>query len=196
MNQRISNPRDARVLRSREALRSALLRLLEQKPLDQISIQDITSEAGVSYPTFFRQFAAKEDLLEDIAEDEIRRLLSLTMPLFDEQQQKQALQALCEYVNDHRSLWTVLLTGGAATAMREEFIRIAEEIGRTRDHKGERTNPWLPLDLVGRFVVNGIFEILAWWLRQPEDYPMENVMTFLDVLVVRSTAQPVDVKLI
>lgn len=196
MNQRISNPRDARALRSRDALRGALLRLVERKPLEQISIQDITSEAGVSYPTFFRQFSAKEELLEDIAEDEIRRLLSLTMPLFNESQQEKALQTLCHYVNEHRSLWTILLTAGAATAMREEFIRIAEDIAKTRDRTGERANPWLPIDLAGRFVVSGIFEILAWWLRQPEDYPVENIMTFLDVLIVRSTARPVDIKLV
>lgn len=195
VNQRLANPSDARAVRSREALRAALLTLIKDRPLEQITIQDITDQAGVSYPTFFRQFASKEQILEDIAQAEIRQLLSLTMPLFDADQQEQSLRALCDYVNNNRSLWTSLLTAGAASAMREEFIRLAEEIAVARDRTGERANPWLPIDLAGRFVVSGIFEILSWWMRQPKNYPVENIIKLLDVLVVRSTARPLDVTL-
>ena len=196
MKQRLSNPRDARAIRSREALRTAFLNLIEEKPLDQITIQDITDRAEVSYPTFFRQFSSKEKLLEDIAQAEIRQLFALTMPLFESHQQQESLQTLCYYINENRALWTSLLTAGAASAMRDEFIRIAEDITRTREQAGGRANPWLPIDLAERFVVSSMFEILSWWLRQPEDYPIENVMTLLDVLVVRSTARPIDIKLI
>lgn len=196
MNQRISKPYDARAVRSREALRAALLRLVAEKPLEQISIQDITGEAGLSYPTFFRQFAAKEQLLEDIAADEIRCLLSLTLPLFEADNRQDSLRAMCNYVGERRALWKSLLTGGAAGAMREEFIRIAEDIGSNMERTGKRANPWLPTDLAGRFVVSGLFEIIAWWLRQPESYPIENVMTFIDALIIRSTVLPANIKLI
>lgn len=192
MPRRMSRPYDARAMRSREALRTALLALIEEQPLDQISIRDITNQAGVSYPVFFRRYATREQLFEDIATEEVRRLLGLTQPIFETQSPQESLRALCGYVNEHRALWTRLLTGGAATAMREEFMRIAREIGSTR----ERRNPWLPTELAAPFVVGGLFEILAWWLRQPEDYPVENIVTIIDVLIVRSTAQPVDVTLI
>jgi AcrR family transcriptional regulator len=178
-------------MRSRDALRAALLSLVEQRPLEQISIRDITAQAGLSYQVFFRRYASKEELLEDIATDEVRRLLSLSRPMFEAKQHDESLRALCDYVNEHRSLWTRLLTGGAAPAMRREFKRIAAEIGRGR----ERTNPWLPTDLAETFVVSGLFEILSWWLRQPADYPVENVVKIIDVLIVRATAEPVDIQL-
>ena len=183
-------------MRSRNLLRGAFLSLIKIKSLEQVSLQDITDEAGVSYPTFFRHFASKEALLEDIAADQIRQLLSLTLPLFEADQQHESLQLLCGYVDENRSLWKNLLNGGARDALRREFIRIAAEIGSTMERTGIRANPWLPTDLASSFVVNGIFEILAWWLRQPGTYPVENIMTFLDVLIVRSTARPVDVNII
>ncbi|HET8710267.1 MAG TPA: TetR/AcrR family transcriptional regulator [Spongiibacteraceae bacterium] len=177
-------------------MRRALLQLVEQKPLDQISIQEITSVAGLSYPTFFRQFSSKENLLDDIAHEELHNLQSLTIPLFDDNEPHKAYSALCHYVDNHRTLWTTLLTAGAASTMREELIRIASEMGRDRKHPDSQAHFWLPNDLASRFVVSTIFEILAWWLRQPRDYPIENIKTLLDVLVVRSTTQPKDVKLI
>jgi AcrR family transcriptional regulator len=189
---RLSRPNDARALRSREALRDALLTLIQQKPLEQVSIRDITNAAGVSYPVFFRRYASKDELLEDVATAEVRALLALTTPIFNATTQDESLRALCGYVNEHRPIWTGLLTGGAASAMQQEFKRIALETGETR----QPANPWLPPDLAATFVVTGIFEILAWWLNQPADYPVQNVVTILDTLIVRSTARPIDVKLI
>lgn len=187
----MSRPEDPRALRSREALRSALLRLVAERPFDQISIRDITVRAGVSYPVFFRRYETKEELLADIAAEQVQRLLTLTLPIFNAHMQEESLRALCGYVEDHRLLWTRLLTGGAGPAMREEFKRIAKEIGGTQP----RINPWLPTELAASFVVSGLFEILAWWLSQPSDYPVENVVKIIDTLIVRSTARPVDIQL-
>ena len=46
------NP-DPRALRSRKALRNALIELLQEQPLEQISVRDIVARAGVGYATFF-----------------------------------------------------------------------------------------------------------------------------------------------
>ena len=191
-NRRMSRPNDARALRSRESLRSALLRLVEKRPFEEISIRDITHEAGVSYPVFYRRFSSKEELLADIATDEVRRLLTLVRQSPNDGYQDDGNIAMCNHVNEHRILWKNLLTTGAASAMRTEFIRIAKEISKTR----ERSNPWLPEDLAVSFAVSGIFEILAWWLNQPPDYPIQNIVKILHVLIVRSTARPVDISLI
>lgn len=187
----MSRPGDARALRSRQALQTALLALIKDKPFEQISIREITTHAGVSYPVFFRRYETKEQLLEDIATDEVRRVLGLTAPMFEADTEGGSIRALCEYIDDHRSLWARLLTGGAGPAMREEFKRIADEIGQGRGRK----NPWLPRDLAAAFIVSGMFEILAWWMRQPADYPIGNVVILIDTLIVRSTGRPVDVQL-
>lgn len=189
---RMARPNDPRALRSREALKDALLHLVEEYPFEQISIRDITSRAGVSYPVFFRRYETKEELLADIAAEEVQRLLQLTVPIFNAHMQAESLRVFCRYVEDHRLLWTRLLTGGASLVMREEFKRISTEIA----HQHERVNPWLPVDLAAPFVASGLFEILAWWLGQPADYPVENIIMMIDTLVIRSTARPVDIQLV
>lgn len=180
-----TKPDDARAQRSIDALRAAFLALIERKPLDQIFIKEITDEAGLSYPTFFRRFASKEELLEDIAAEEVRTLLSLGQSAMNRKATGSS-RLMLEYVQERRKLWTALLTGGAASAMRQEFMRVAREIARA----GPRVNPWIPLDLAVAFVASGIFEILAWWMRQPADYPLDNVITLFNALIVDSTARP------
>lgn len=155
-----SSPRDARALRSGAALRNALLALIERKPLEQITVREITAEAGVHYATFFRHHPSKESLLDHIAAEQINRLVELTVPVLDNVDSYAATLALCRYVSDHRTLWTTLLTGGAAGAMRDELLTISRRLA------SERPPPaaWLPVDLAVNCSVSLMFETLAWWL--------------------------------
>jgi len=154
--------------------------LLETKPLEQISIRDIAAVAGVSYTTFFRHHTTKEALLEEIAADQIRRFVELGLPNFEANNTRAASLALCTYVNERRKLWSTLLTGGAASALREEFLRIAEELA------AERTDPLvlLPPDLVTILVVSSTIELLTWWLRQEKPFPIERIAEIHDQQIV------------
>lgn len=173
---------DARAVRSRQALKTALLTLIEQKSFEQISIRDITTTAEVSYPVFFRQFSSKEDLLGDVATEEIRALLTFPVQSFE----KSSALVICRYIQSHRTLWKTLLTAGASSIMRMEFIRIAKELAE----KHKRINPWLPVELTASVVVSSLFEILAWWLSQAEDYPIEHVARIVDVLAFEPAIRP------
>ncbi len=170
---------DARMLRTREALYAALLILLERKPFDQISIRDITAQATVGYATFFRHYATKEDLLNDLAANEISELLRLTLPVLYATNTSTSCLALCAYVDERRKLWTALLTGGAAGILREVFIQQAMRIPMEREQE-----TWLPGDLEITYSVGATLEVLAWWLRKHDEVSVERVAEILDRLVI------------
>jgi AcrR family transcriptional regulator len=180
-----TKPDDARAQRSIEALHAAFLELIEFKPLDQILLREITDTAGLSYPTFFRRFSSKEDLLVDIARNEVRALMGLSGATI-EPRQFDGGRGMFERVQGRRQLWTTLLTGGATAAMREEFIRASRELV---DAHG-RVRPDIPLDLASGFFAGAVFEIFAWWLRQPEDYPIDDAIKLFEALVVRPLGRP------
>jgi AcrR family transcriptional regulator len=170
------------MLRTRDALRRALLALLERKQLEQISIRDIAAEAGIGYATFFRHHASKEELLNEIAEEQIAQLMGLAMPLLDAEDTRVSCLALCRYIHQHRAIWSALLTGGAAATLRQEFIRLSQ-IGVDRI----RSRDSLPVELGVVFGVSATVEILTWWLRHPDEYTDAQVAEFLDRLVVAPT---------
>ncbi len=170
---------DGRVLRSRRALRASLLKLMELRQFDQITIRQITDEAGVSYATFFRHYTSKQQLLNEIATEEVRGLLAMALPLVENfPADTSSSLKLCEHVDDHRSLWGVLLNGGAAPALKEECIRV------TLEYAEARKGPWLPLDLGSLHGASASIEILAWWLRSAPRYPPERIAAIIDHLVV------------
>jgi AcrR family transcriptional regulator len=172
---------DVRVLRSRAGLRQALLELLETTPFEQITIRDLAGAAGVGYTTYFRHYPSKEALLADLAAEEVGRLSDFTTPVYDAQASHAACLALCNYVDQHRALWSALLTG-AFGFVREEMMRRGREAAATRPHG------WLPRDLGVVLGVTVIVELLAWWLRQDEPLPAAFVADILDRTAIAPAA--------
>lgn len=179
----LSIAQDARAVRTREALRRALLDLLEKKALEEISIRDIAAAAGVSYTTFFRHHTTKEALLDEIAAEQIQRFVELGWPNIEASETRAASLTLCAYVDEHRQLWSTLLTGGAANALRAELLRIARELAANQDAPGS----WLPSDLAVVFAVSSTIELLTWWLRQEQPLSSEQVAEIHDRLIITPT---------
>lgn len=171
---------DPRAVRSRRALHTALLTLLETKTLDQITVRDISAQARVGYATFFRHHPTKEALLDDVAAEQIRCLFNLALPVMDAHDVRAAAIALFSYVNEHRALWCTLLTGGAAGTIREEFLRQARDAAVTRAPTGD----WMPSEVGVLLVVSGTLELLVWWLRQADPLPIERMAQIYDRVVV------------
>lgn len=173
-------PTDARQVRSRKALNTALLSLLEEKPFDQLTVREITARARTGYATFFRHYPTKEALLADVAAEEISGLLARTIPILHDANSYESTLALCRYVSEHSGLWSALLTGGAAAIVRQEFIRQA--LGLPEREKNRRE--WLPTDLGVIHGTGSTFDILAWWLSQESQYGPEQIATILHRLVI------------
>src|SRR5581483_3801219 len=54
---------DARTLRTRQRLGSAMISLIAEKPIDDITVQEVLKRAGVGRSTFYLHFRDKNDLL-------------------------------------------------------------------------------------------------------------------------------------
>ena len=60
---------DARVRRTRDALGDALVALMQEKPFDSITVQDVLDRARVGRSTFYSHFSDKDDLLMSDADE-------------------------------------------------------------------------------------------------------------------------------
>lgn len=181
MNNGISEFAETRKEKSRAALRAAMLAMLGEKPFEQIQILELTSRAGIGYATFFRHYSSTDDLLDEVAGDQIRELLGMTIPAFRRSESAATLRTLCRYVSDHRALWHTLLTGGAAHSVRAEFVRQAREWSRKSD---SALPPSVPVDLGTVCAAGATLDALGWWLDQGQAYSAEDMSGFIDRLII------------
>ena len=60
---------------TKECIITALLRLMQEKPYDSISITDITTLAGVSRMAYYRNYKSKDEILINHLEEEEKKLV-------------------------------------------------------------------------------------------------------------------------
>jgi len=153
---------DARVVRTRQALREAMTALAEELPLEAITVRAIAARADVGYATFFRHYADKEALLADVASMMTDAFLAQVAPLLRNRDRLGAARSLCAFVEDHLPIHQALLAGGAGETVRAGMLRaIQSAVARARQHHDDG-----PLDdLILFHLVSSILNLLAWWLR-------------------------------
>lgn len=171
------------MVRTQKSLRAAFLTMIERKSFEDISIRDIVAEAGIGYATFFRHYPSKTALLETIVSSEISELIDLALPELRPDETRTSSIVLFEHVDQHRALWSALLTGGAVGTIREEFAKVARE--RVPAWLGKEN--WLPTELGVLYGVGATVEIIAWWLRQDPPLPIERIAMIHDRLVLTPT---------
>jgi len=172
---------DARVVRTRQALRQAMIELAEERPLEGITVRAIAARAGVGYATFFRHYVDKEALLADVASRLTQEFLGRVRPLMEQKDRRGAARSLVGFVTEHRSLYRSLIAGGAGETVRAEMLRVC--LANVAEARPQR--PRGPLDEVVLFhLVSAILNLLTWWLRNPGKADAEAVAEIIERLVL------------
>lgn len=79
---------DRRIIRTKEAIRQAMISLIEEKGFDALTVKDITTRANINRGTFYLHYKDKFDLLDqtlkEITQDLKNLSLEITAPSSDE----------------------------------------------------------------------------------------------------------------
>jgi len=106
-------------------------RLLSERSLHEISVDDLARGAGISRPTFYFYFASKEAVLLTLLDglvEEARQGVALAMLASDPPRVlRQGLQAIHETFLDHRSVTLAVVAARAGSVeVRELWARVME----------------------------------------------------------------------
>jgi len=103
---------DARVRRTRDALGDALIALMQEKPFDTITVQDVLDRAHVSRSTFYTHYSDKDDLLMSDAE-EFFEALSMTLSANgDKSDRVFPVKEFFEHLSDVQPFYKALVKSG------------------------------------------------------------------------------------
>ncbi|OHT19988.1 Bacterial regulatory protein, tetR family [Sphingomonas haloaromaticamans] len=172
---------DVRILKSRAALRDALIALAGEKPFVDLTVAEIARRASVGYATFFRHFPSKEALLADIAEALIRDMLGLMGPLMQQTETRAASLELARFVDARRPICHALLVGAGDTLRREITVRAIQLAAENRVEIADG----LPTELLSVHSVGATLNIIAWWLERGGEIGPEAMAAILDWLVFK-----------
>ena len=170
----ITNTRriDPRIERTREALRDALMALIEEKGFDAISVQDIAERAGLNRATFYLHYRDKQDLLIRTSEAVFDSLVAEAGPIdrgnLAFQKPPQQVVILFQHLAKHRDFYRVMLGRSgvpAFVARMREYLVTVTQLRMASLHTIYPAAVQILDDMfISEYVAGALLSIIIWWL--------------------------------
>jgi len=171
---------DPRVLRSRQMLMEALLRLLTRKEFDDISIQEIADEATLNRATFYLHYPDKNALLQAMTAARFRALIARRGLSFTDCDG--ALRAIALGVCDYLAETAGCPSQLAKMPLEGSIIPVVEDIfqeGAANHAMAPGTDP----NLLATTAAWAIFGAARRWYQTPDRIPAEDMAAKIEAMV-------------
>ncbi|MEV0218783.1 TetR/AcrR family transcriptional regulator [Streptomyces sp. NPDC050704] len=168
---------DRRVRRTHAALQGALIKLVEEQELGQISVADVAEQAGVNRTTFYDHYRDVHELAEAACTSTIDTLIE-SLPVLDstsaesDAEPARSLVAFFENLADHAGLYRSLLgPQGSARVIDHIRSRIAANVHVTvRLNAGAApdsvSSTDIPHDVPATFTAGALLGVATDWLQR------------------------------
>lgn len=164
-------PTDRRSMRTRHALRGALIGLLGERGWDDIAVQDVCERADIGRSTFYSHYPNKDALLLGSLED-----LRIALVHQGDKRSGTGLKntrvgqgfdftlGLIEHAQEQRKVFRCLIGRRSGFVVQQRFKEMV--IRMVADELPASTTGKLTREAVARGVGAAFVELLAWWVEQ------------------------------
>ena len=173
---------DRRVQRTRKLLNDALMALIQEKGYDSVTIEDITERANLGRTTFYLHYQSKDDLLLD-HHDHFVGQLNLGSPGRGELLGTEPQAALVEFLGrlrDSRGIYQAFRHAkDADIIMRNVLDRGIQAMVNSLEATFPDVQPSPPAEILSRYIVEGHFALLDWWIAKRRSETPEQIAAML-----------------
>jgi AcrR family transcriptional regulator len=143
-------------------LKNALIELMYEKQVTQITIKELCDRADLNRTTFYTHYSNLEELLHDIEQELIENTLYRLTGLEPGQDYTVYVEKSLEYMKEEKDLFKLLLC-----VQREEkfYTLFVNNIGMFVDKKTSKVNLYSRESYVRAFMIHGFINMIIQWLN-------------------------------
>ncbi len=161
----MSKKENQRIILTKRLLQEGLLKLLEIKDLDHISVTELCRESGINRATFYNHYNSPQDLLTELEmqmSDELSKIIGDPQTLEEISRQT---EAACAYLQDHARHVITLYRCHADGDLETVF----SDLNRNFHNESLRLKKKTSMDadsihLVSTFLCTGCYHLIREWL--------------------------------
>jgi AcrR family transcriptional regulator len=168
---------DARVRKTREALGDALVALMQEKPFDSITVQDLLDRANVGRSTFYSHFSDKEDLQISDA-DEFYESLSMALSAHGDKSERvfPAKEFFAHVAEAWEFVSALIASGKMADNMELAQAHFARGIEQRLNEIPKAAHiPAAERPVIAFAQAGSLLSLLRWWVDRGMKEPAEDM---------------------
>jgi AcrR family transcriptional regulator len=176
---------DRRVSRTRNALREALLSLMEEQDYSMITVEEITARANIGRTTFYLHYRDKEDLLleelADLMQELTQQIARISISQWQAGKNPQSpILMIFQHVAANEKMYRLILDGEGMLQVIERLCSIFEEAAnRLSQTEGELQalllNSSVSMNFLANYFAGALLATTGWWLKQGASYQAEEI---------------------
>ena len=171
---------DRRVTMTKRMLKDALIEMLREKDIYQVSIRELCQRADVNRSTFYKYYGSQFDLLADM-EDDLLGFLSKTITEHASNPER-IIETACEYIESHLEFARLIINNNvdplfpqklfALSALREETLK---------KFSGEQNEAMM--EYFYNYITYGSYRIFCVWLNKEKRESPEEIARILQQFI-------------
>ena len=164
---------DARASRTRMLLGDALLRLIMEKPIEEVTVQEVLDRAGVGRSTFYLHFRDKNDLLLSQLERFLEHMSTVLIVNKEKSLRVAPVTEMFDHLEQQRKLYCILRDAGRLI----DFFDLAQDyFARGIEQRlidSGRLAKLSKSELTARAnaLAGSLLSLLRWWMDRIDKEP-------------------------
>ncbi len=157
---------DRRVRRTRNALGDALIALMQEKPFDTVTVQQLLDRARVGRSTFYAHYRDKDDLFISDVEEFLEMMSTLLIRRREASNRVAPVRELFAHVAEMHQLQTALIASGK----QRDVMEMAQEyFARAISHRLEALSASRAIARTQRTAMahafaGALLSLMSWWI--------------------------------
>ena len=160
-------------LRSRKLINEALADILQEKPLDKITVTEVVARAGINRGTFYAHYADIPDVIQHLIQDTFAKIRTVISQKPEQLQMlpELLLSRIMEILMEDMDFYRKVMASSTAPLMQEQLVEFViqylldqEELYALGNHR--------QYELTIRFCAGGLSNLYLDWFFGKLDMPL------------------------
>lgn len=176
---------DVRVKRTYKQLIESLLKLLNDKSFDEISISEICENADVHRATFYKHFDDKTEFLnfcvkQLLAEVDFSHVLSYPSPENVKESCMSFVKVLFNFIDTNRVLFAAVFSDRHSLSFDTTLINVITDFCALKLKQVLEGVPDYKAQIFSNFYAGSVIGVVKWYVKNYEVCPLEDVYAFFE----------------
>lgn len=161
---------DARILRTRKALHTAVTDLATNKAISEATVSELADTAGINRVTFYKHYTTPADALAAALRAELEQGFDSTnIQLSDGDPFAECITAVLDHIESRRTLYEIAFKDeidGTVSMMLSQYLNEVAETYLTKRRKRKPAIPDIDVDVASAFFASGATGAIRVWLLE------------------------------
>lgn len=192
---------DKRIMKSKKAMKDALLSLMQEKDFKEISISDIVRLADLNRGTFYKHYQFKEDLLSEIIDEVITSLVDSyrdpykNKEVFEVNKLTTSAIKVFDHVSKYSNFYALIVQTNALAGFQQKFCNVLKDLTLNDIMTDSLPNMKIDRELHASYQAYAILGLIIEWVNGGFKYSSSYLAEqLLEIIKLKSTSSIIKTK--